>query len=365
MDVVIRTDASREIGTGHVMRCLTLSDRLKSSGATVRFICRPFEGNLIAFLRKRGHFVNILPALNSPIGCDPARHPTSHGAWLGTSFQTDASDTLRALGQDVPDWLIVDHYAIDRRWESLMRPHCQKILAIDDLADRPHDCDVLVDQTFGRTAEDYRALVPNDCRVAAGATYALLRDEFAKIRDESLYRRRNDTEVKNILITMGGIDNGNATGLILDALKSCRLSPQIKLFIVMGGQSPWLTHVQEKAKNFPWLAEVIVDTSDMARLMSESDLAIGAAGSTSWERCCLGLPCVIVVLAENQEMTAHRLDAAGAAKAIDDIHDVPGSLYRALHPLMEHVEKRRRMIDACAAITDGHGTSRVLDLLEF
>ncbi|WP_320200355.1 UDP-2,4-diacetamido-2,4,6-trideoxy-beta-L-altropyranose hydrolase [Agrobacterium sp. rho-13.3] len=363
MKVAIRADASLDIGTGHIMRCLTLADHLTSAGAEVRFLCRVMEGNLIDFIQRRNYLVETLPSLATRPPVDNTADRPAHHSWLGKSMEADASDTIHALGAASPDWLIVDHYAINNRWETKLRPHCKNIMVIDDLADRSHNCDILLDQSLGRMTEDYSNLVPVGCRIAAGAGYALLRSEFASLRDESLVRRRS-SEVKNILITMGGIDKDNVTSRVMDALRHCKLSSDTRISVVMGGQSPWLSLVREKATTLDWPTEVIVDTQDMARLMSESDVAIGAAGSTSWERCCLGLPSIIMVLAENQALIARSLDEIGAALMVSDMTVLNRLLPSALDPLIEREFLRSAMSEAAAAIVDGYGASRVLDFLE-
>ncbi|MFH0934731.1 MAG: UDP-2,4-diacetamido-2,4,6-trideoxy-beta-L-altropyranose hydrolase, partial [Pseudomonadota bacterium] len=294
--ILIRTDASLDIGTGHVMRCLTLAEALREQGASCRFVCRAHPGNLIDLIRQRGFVVHSLPS-------DPDWQPRStepaHAAWLGADWQADAEQTKVSAGGTAIDWLIVDHYALDGRWESALRGHSGKIMVIDDLADRVHDCDLLLDQNLGRNAEDYAALVPGGCTLLVGAKYALLRPEFSAQREYSL-ARRSAPQLKHLLITMGGVDKDDVTGKVLDALRVCTLPADCRISVVMGPHAPWLAQVRERAANMPWPTMVLVNISDMARLMADSDLAIGAAGCTSWERCCLGLPSLMMVLADNQ-----------------------------------------------------------------
>lgn len=315
LTVVFRTDASLDIGTGHVMRCLTLADALREHGANCRFVCRAQPGDLIDLIRQRGYDVYVLPFIEELATSDSARDesPPAHASWLGTDWITDAKLTLSALSGTRIDWLIVDHYALDARWEQTLRSACCHLMVIDDLADRPHECELLLDQNLGRTSANYADLVSIGCTILAGPKYALLRPEFAALRQESLGRRATP-QLKHLLITMGGVDRGNATGQVLDALKDCPLPVDCRITVVMGPHAPWLTQVREQAAQLPWSIKVLVNVSDMAKLMTDSDLAIGAAGSTSWERCCLGLPSILVVLAENQLPIAKALDAAGATR---------------------------------------------------
>jgi len=318
MKAVFRTDASLDIGTGHVMRCLTLADVLRREGTECHFICREHAGHLIEAVRAQGYIAHPLPL--QPAGESQHMSTTvpelAHASWLGATQEQDALSCATILRSIRPDWLIVDHYALDRRWEAAQRPHCVKIMVIDDLADRLHDCDLLLDQTFGRQAEDYQPLVPEYCTILCGSRYALLRPEFAQWRPYSL-KRRKKTELRHLLITMGGVDRGNATGMILDALTTDCLPEDCRISVVMGRNAPWLNQVRQQAGQLPWSTDVRVDVTDMARLMANSDLAIGAAGATSWERCSLGLPTLLMVLADNQIKIAHTLSEAQAVSVLD------------------------------------------------
>lgn len=222
----------------------------------------------------------------------------AHSSWLGVDWFTDAQQTQKELLQFNVDWLIADHYAIDNRWESLLRLCCKRIMVIDDLADRRHDCDLLLDQNLGRVADAYRRLIPHHAYRLIGPKYSLLRPEFAQWREKSLMRRKSP-QLKRLLITMGGIDENNMTGHVMDCLKKCYLPQVLQITIVMGSKSPWLLQVQEQANCLPCQTEVLVNVSKMVQLMSFSDLPIGASGSTAWERCCLGLPSYIYITAQS------------------------------------------------------------------
>ena len=289
--IFFRTDASLIMGSGHVMRCLTLADALRVQGAQCHFISREHSGHLLEVIRQRGHTVTALPAGN-PISAMTANvvPQPAHAAWLGCDWQTDALQTGAILTDLKPDWLVVDHYALDQRWEEAVTPQCRKLLVIDDLADRAHNCDLLLDQNLGRKSEHYAPLVTAQCQVLTGPQYALLRPEFAALRPYSLQRRQAQPALRQLLITMGGVDQPNATGKVLQALKTCALPQESRITVVMGLTAPWLQNVRELAAQMPWPTEVVISVGDMARRMADSDLAIGAAGSTSWERCCLHLP---------------------------------------------------------------------------
>lgn len=360
MKIALRVDASLQIGTGHVMRCLTLADALKAQGADCHFISRAHPGHLLEVIDQRGYKVHRLaaPLIHTQTVQEPA-----HAAWLGSTWQTDAADTATILAGLQPDWLVVDHYALDQRWEETLAPHYRKLLVIDDLADRAHNCDLLLDQNLGRQPAHYDQWVPAHCRVLTGPYYALLRPEFTALRAYSLQRRQAQPALRQLLITMGGVDQPNATGQVLQALKTCALPADCRITVVMGLTAPWLQNVQELAAQMPWPTDVVVNVSDMAQRMADSDLAIGAAGSTSWERCCLGLPTLMVVLADNQQEAAAHLQKAGAATCLEFTRLLHQDLHNQLPSLINHPVLRNQMSNCASAITTGLGTERIVSYM--
>lgn len=356
MNIVFRADASIEIGTGHIMRCLTLAEALAAQGARCRFICREFEGNLIDVIRSKGFAVDVLPVME-PAPCPPCEQerPLAHATWLGATQDEDAASCISLLDVLKLDWLVVDHYGIDARWERQLRPYCSRVLVIDDLADRAHDCDLLLDQNLGRAVADYQLWVPSGCRLLIGPGSALLRPEFAQWRDYSLARRENE-RLQKILISMGGVDKQNATGKILAALADAPecLPGDAILIIVMGRHAPHLDVVRERARTLPWSVHVLTEVSNMAEIMANSDLAIGAAGGSSWERCCLGLPTLQVVIAENQRLAGETLVALGATANLGPPECLAVGLPEALVTL--DAAQLRVMSDTCQHLYDGHGT---------
>lgn len=285
-----------------------------------------------------------------------------HAAWLGCAWAEDAEQTIAALGGEQPDWLIVDHYALDAAWEGAIRPFVHRIMAIDDLADRPHDVDLLLDQNLGRLEGDYARWVPPACRLLLGAQYALLRPGFAQLRPQSLARRRRQGKLEHLLIAMGGVDAGNATGAVLDALPGTGLPADCRITIVLGSQAPWREALREKAAACAWPCELKIDVEDMAALLAECDLAIGAAGTAAWERCSLGVPSILVVLADNQRIVAEALVTAGGGRLIGAVQDILPRLPDAL-AAVAHPEVLARMSETAAGLCDGNGTARVLGSL--
>jgi UDP-2,4-diacetamido-2,4,6-trideoxy-beta-L-altropyranose hydrolase len=373
--IVFRVDASILIGTGHVFRCLTLADGLKEKGSECIFVCREHEGNLIELIEEHGYVVYNLDRLeiseNGPQSSDlkkksvqtnTSESELKHSDWLGTSWVIDAAQTYKAIAGINCVFLVVDHYALGRRWEKVLKDITDNILVIDDLADRSHDCEILLDQNLGRNAEEYGKLVPSHCNLMVGTKFALLRKEFPQLRDYSL-KRRLTPRLNNILISMGGIDKGNATGKILKCLSGLNLPNNCQITVVMGLSAPNLVDVQTLAKKLPIETEVVVNINNMAERMMQADLAIGAAGSTSWERCCLGLPTLLVVLADNQKNGANALSQTGAAFLVGTIDDINNNLPTMLNKAVSS-DSLKKMSTVASTIVDGYGTSRIISAME-
>lgn len=330
MRVIFRADASLQIGTGHVMRCLTLAEALRKKGAICHFICREHPGNLLELIRQRGFDERALPVMMNAKHLERESEVCpNHMAWLGADWQTDAMQTLDVIGQSHTDWLIVDHYALDARWEQIQRTKTRKIMVIDDLADRTHDCDILLDQNVGRTEAHYSALVPSNCTILTGARYVLLRPEFSELREYSL-TRRSRSRIKSILVTMGGVDKCNATGEVLTALKKASLPTDCLITVVMGEHAPWLAAVRDQAKQMPCKTTVLVNVRNMAQLMAECDLAIGAGGGTTYERIFMGLPAILKPIAENQRTHLVQMAKIGLFEIYDSSEELLEKLGRIL-----------------------------------
>ncbi|MDO8208674.1 MAG: UDP-2,4-diacetamido-2,4,6-trideoxy-beta-L-altropyranose hydrolase, partial [Gallionella sp.] len=291
MRIVFRTDATGQIGTGHFMRCLTLADALKQRGAQIRFVSRDLPLHLRDMLAAKDvEFVSLESDLTPPVTGDLA-----HAHWLGASQKQDAQATIQALSDQSWDSLVVDHYALDARWESALRGTARQIMVIDDIADRQHDCDVLLDQNFYADMQTrYAGKVPSHCQLLLGPRYALLRDEFRRFRDQVKPRTG---AVKRILVFFGGVDADNYTGRAIEALSEIDVSG-FHIDVVIGAQHPRLAEIEGMCAANGFVCHV--QTNRMAELMAAADLAIGAGGSATWERCCLGLPALAFCTADNQ-----------------------------------------------------------------
>lgn len=354
MRVTIRADASVQIGSGHIMRCLTLADALRARGAEVRFISRAHPGGAEALLERRGYTCVSLPA---PItAAAQVVGDLAHSGWLGVAPEEDLAQSTVALADWPADWLVIDHYAIDWRWERAMRSRVPRIMVIDDLADRRHDCDLLLDQNFYRDMDTrYAGLVPAHCKCLLGPGYALLRAEFAAAAACS---QREVTPVGRILLFMGGMDGDNATEIALRGLHDIA-SAGVVIDVVLGASAPHLEQVRALCGITP-NARLHVQVDNMAELMANADLAIGACGSATWERCFLGLPTIAIVLADNQRQSAQDLAEAGCIVNLGDVGVVtPLAVAQAVATLMADSAGRMAMSRRVVALTSRHDRSAV------
>ena len=352
MKVLVRLDATVQIGTGHFMRCLTLAEGLVRQGAEVTFASRSLPEFSTAMLAALGMATVALPAVSTPAGRNLA-----HAHWLGCSQEEDARAVIEARPGIVWDWLVVDHYGLDRTWETAMRAVARRIMVIDDLADRHHDCELLLDQNHYPDLETrYDGKVPPDCRLLLGPRFALLRREFQELRQRVGPRQG---PVRRLLVFMGGVDGGNFTGRVIEALAGL----DVQVEVVIGAQHPARAAIERECRERNHVCHV--QTERMAELMAAADLAVGGGGSASWERCCLGLPCVLVALAENQVNIAKSLAPLGAGVYLGtaDEADV-GRLRRAVLELVADVERFQRLSAQACDLVDGLGVERVCRLME-
>jgi UDP-2,4-diacetamido-2,4,6-trideoxy-beta-L-altropyranose hydrolase len=296
------------------MRCLTLAEELRDSGAEVSFISRMHPGNLNELIREKGFSCHELPGAptvesNEQYVQDPR---SEYASWLGVSQQQDARETIEAVGATQADWLIVDHYGLDKEWERLLRPHAAKIMVIDDLADRRHDCDLLLDQNFFIDGgKRYDKLISPSCTRLLGPKYALLRKEFREARTNL---RERTGEVKRVLVFLGGGDPENITELAIEALSDAELL-NLQADVVIGSQNPHREKIEKLVQARP-RTTLHIQANNMAELMCTADLAIGAGGSTTWERLYLGLPSIAIPIAKNQILPTKNLYDSGVIMSL-------------------------------------------------
>ena len=319
----------------------------------MRFACRLHEGNLVDLVEQRGYRVLTFGDPTS------SRRGTEGGyaRWLGVTWEQDARDTTEAIStfEARPDWLIVDHYALGSRWESFLRPHVDQVMVIDDLANRGHECDLLLDQNLYENGDTrYLGRVPERSRLLLGPRYALLRPEFRSAR--KTLSPRSGT-VRKVLVFFGGVDATNRTREAVQAL-SVIDSDDLQVDVII---TPLQRHRRDvitacSAQGFA----CHVGTSRMAGLMSEADLSIGAGGTATWERCCVGLPCITLALTENQRQLVHDAALAGLLYAPDTPCESCDALVDHLQACVKNPLLLAAISRNAMAAVDGRGTERVV-----
>ena len=351
--VYFRVDASLNIGSGHVMRCLTLANALGKRGIQAGFVCRAHEGNLISFIEQQGYAVHNLGA--------PQVHRegfSGYESWLGVHPRVDAEETARHFRGNGPVWVVADHYGIGDCWERAIKKQADKVIVIDDLANRNHYCDLLIDSSFQRSTSDYDGLVPSGSRVLAGTRYCLLRDEFVEVRQVTP-KKPSPLPPKRILISLGGVDLHNSASLILDELERTQLPNSTEIDVVIGHACPHKTTLEHQSRHARLSVSVHQGVTDMAQRIIAADLCIGAVGSSIWERCCLGCPSIVATLAPNQEEGAGKLQSTGVVLSFSP--SCIGQLQRLIDGLTS--SELKLLSDNGLRLVDGLGTERVIQTM--
>lgn len=358
--IIIRTDGGQVIGSGHIMRCLALADVLKDCGAKVIFVCRELAGHLCGFIESRGFRVLRLPAPSGDVTVQMSSPGDSCVAWLGVDWQTDLDEVRHILTKSsvVTDWLIADHYALDARWENGARSFARKIMVIDDLANRPHDCEVLLDQNLSEKGSDrYRPFVPEFCKTLIGPDFALLGKSFYSKRGKLRVR---DGSLNRILVSFGGVDSTGEIPKVLEAIRSLG-RPNISTEVVVGAAETCQKKIEEDCRRLS-NCKFHVQIDYMADLMDACDLAIGAAGSMTWERCFMGLPSIVAIAAENQQALAVQGAKKGCLVNLGWGKDLTSKDY---YQALRHLDAARLQAMSCQArqIIDGEGCHRVAGVI--
>lgn len=355
MNIAIRVDASRMSGTGHLVRCRTLARALQARGAHIQFICREHPGNLISELKEEGFPVSILPKPESGASAEKEDYKN----WLGVPPEQDAEETIQALNGPV-DWLIVDHYALDEEWEAHCRARARRIFVIDDIANRQHDCDVLLDQNYTQNPEErYNGLVPPSTQCLIGPSYALLSPEYLAYRK---HRKPHTGSVDRIFIFFGGSDPDNLTGRTLNALKDADLGP-MQIDVVIGASAPNKDAIEATAKQLPSVI-LYKPRPHLADIISEADLAIGAGGTTTWERMALGLPSLIISIADNQIPACRDLANDNLIRYAGHGETVSAkSIHSLVKELIASPDELKSLSSKARALVDGRGAERVVDTI--
>jgi UDP-2,4-diacetamido-2,4,6-trideoxy-beta-L-altropyranose hydrolase len=355
--IAFRVDASRMIGTGHVIRCLTLANELRRRGHEVHFISREYLNNLNHLIIENGF---MLSTLSKPAGMNETEYRENYADWLGVPPEADANETITALHGKNIDWLIVDHYALNTSWQRLLRKHVKKIMVIDDLGNRELDCDLLLNQNFASIESHNQHQVPKHCKLALGTQYALLRPEY-RINREKLKLRGG--KIKRILVFFGGSDPSNLSTRTLQALSLPEfLNLEVDLVIGSGNaNSQTLKHLASLRKKTTCWSGLL----HLADLMQNADLSLGGGGATTWERMCLNLPSIVVILSENQRATCEALAREGLVINLGSEAQVDvSSLSIAIRKCLNSPDEIRALSERISNIVDGDGVKRIAELLE-
>jgi UDP-2,4-diacetamido-2,4,6-trideoxy-beta-L-altropyranose hydrolase len=356
LSVVFRVDCSVKIGTGHFMRCLTLAAELQnnlSHAVKVTFITRDLPNYFCDILEKNGisHYaLGSTEALKSPGNLD-------HSDWLSVSQEIDADEVNKVLDEHSYDWLVVDHYALDSRWENLVRSKVKWLMVIDDIADRDHACDLLVDANFYLDLKTrYKHRVLKDCQLLMGPRYALLRSEFRKTRQ--LVKARGG-KIHKVLVFFGGVDEKNYTNTVIEALASFK--NLFEVVVIIGELNLNHAEVESNCKmhGFTFLIQV----NDIANIMLGVDLCIGAGGTAIWERCCLGLPTITLATSSNQDQQVSDAASAGILYAPLKNADLIGMIQLHVSAMLGNPALLQRISNAAFDMVDGQGAMRVARIM--
>lgn len=345
MRLLIRADGGPKIGGGHLMRCLALAEAARA------------RGHDVCFVSVRSGLASLVTAAGFPVvDLDPVPHVPEatppHAGWLSLPWDRDAEACAALAAARSIDWVVLDHYGLDARWTDRLRRACPglRVLAVDELDDRPLAADLVLD-AWRLQAGPRRHPVTG---TLAGPAFALLRPEFAALREAALARRGG--AVRRVLVLPGLMDAAGLAPLALAALEGSGLAAEV----VMGAQAQSVAAVRQLIAGRPDRS-LVLDAGDMAARMAAADVCIGAGGGTALERCCLGLPTVAVPVAANQENGVAALAARGALVPLSLAEARAGGLRAALE---RAIAAAPQIAAAAARLCDGLGAGRVIDALE-
>lgn len=357
--IVFRSDASNVIGTGHIMRCLRLAKKLKNLGKKCFFICSDHKGNLIEKIQREGFEVRIIKKRRKIYSKKINTNKLQHFDWLGSSMEDDAKQTIKIFEKRKIELLIIDHYAIDKSWEMKLRPFTKKIMVIDDLADRHHACDLLLDQNLVYNFKKrYKNLLPQKTNLLLGPRFALLDPHYSKLHKKTLIK---SGKIKRVIIFFGGADQENLTGLSTHIFTKFNKN-EILFDVIVSKKNIFYSQIMklsQKNKNITLHNEL----PSLAPLIYKADLAIGAAGSNTWERCCLGTPSIIIISGTNQKKIAQAMKEAGVAIVLEQNLNLKKEIEKAFILLSTNKRLYLKMSKKAFSICDGEGINRVIKKL--
>tara|TARA_R110002110_G_scaffold2830_1_gene14157 strand:+ start:88115 stop:89251 length:1137 start_codon:yes stop_codon:yes gene_type:complete len=360
--VVFRADANQIMGIGHIMRCVTIADAFTLLGYQSIFLVRFLPNWVGDLVKAQGHELHHLKNISTKLSyIDDDIVANNYQEWLGCSWKKDAYDVLNYVMKLKPEYLVVDNYALDEKWERVISEHVGKLIVIDDLANRRHYCDYLIDQNLGRNEVDYCNLVPSSTLNLVGPRYAILKPEFKLCRTFSLERRKS-FQLKSVLLSIGGFDNQDITSVVIECLELVPEFKDILINIVLSSESQYFKKVNKKVNSTQLNINIFSDINNISELMANADLSIGAAGTTSWERCCLGLPSIVFVVADNQVDIAEALSTHNAAIVIKSI-DLKVAFINQVKMLLSNKKILRELSSNAAEIVDGLGVFRIIQTI--
>lgn len=359
--VLFRVDSGSQLGIGHVRRCASLANALNEIGFECVFVCLDLPQNISDYLKARGFLVYFITGYAKEFGwtvCESDQHLGlgekifKQADWLATSKITDVFK---------PDLLVVDHYFLDKTWEEKFKKRGITIVAIDDLANRPHDCDIIIDQNYFGSQVDlrYESLVPNDCIKLLGPSHAIIEKEYSELSKS----KKVNNDVKKVLISLGGSDPTNATSLVLELLLESQMA-HLNFDVVLGPSNVFHKEIEKQTYHVPNV-KIHRAPDSLLKLMSESDVVIGAGGSSIWERMTLGIPSLVIGIAENQVAICQRLAADGLIIYVGKSNEISASHFiREFEHLVNSSLKRKNMAAKNKEIVNGAGAQKVAMKLE-
>jgi UDP-2,4-diacetamido-2,4,6-trideoxy-beta-L-altropyranose hydrolase len=345
-NLLIRADASVEMGTGHVMRCLALAQAWQDAGGSAAFAMAESTPATVARLAAEGF--QVCPVAES----------------AGT--KEDANSTAELARARAAEWIVVDGYQFGAGYLEIIKSSGRRLLCLDDAGgSESYSADLVLNQNLNATEDLYLKRRP-ETRLLLGTRYALLRREFVKWRG---WKRDVETPGNKVLITMGGSDPGNVTLEVLEALRTA-VAGNLEAVIVVGGSNPHFESIVRVAESFPGKIRVQRDAANMAELMAWADIAVSAAGSTCWEMCMLGLPAIVLDIAPNQERLSRELEREGCAihiaqadfsqAGISSDNSKVVAIREKIELLMQSSQIRGGISRRAAELVDGNGAGRVV-----
>ena len=348
------------------MRCLSLAVSLREKGYDCHFLSRELPGNLIKVIKSRGFNTHTLKFSISRFGRQHLKssNPSDPIAWLGENPETEIAQVSSVLSMNNYDWVVVDNYAIGEEWERVAKQYVKRLLVIDDLETRNHFCDIFINQNFNAEMLGCKKNLGPDSMRLLGPKYALLRNEFLEERS-----KRSPTPFKDrdtparIFVCMGRNDNGSHTNWVIEQISASGLGNHIDLKVVSACDREKLSQIIERNRPFYFKATLHYNPRNMAALMNDCDFAIGAGGVNALERCCMGLPSITIVTAENQYASAFGAKSLGIAEVLLGNKKDPESFKKVLRAFILDKDLKS-MGDRCKEIVDGRGISRVLNAVQ-